>query len=225
MKTVAFVPMKTNNERLPNKNTKSLTDGKPLCRYILDTLQTITEQKAVDETYVFCSNSSVMEYAPASIKYLTRDTSLDQSSTGILDVLKSFANTVEADVYVLAHATAPFLKAKSIIQGIEAVKSGEYDSALTVLRQQDFIWKDGKPFNYSLDHIARTQDLEPMYTETTGLYIYTRKLIMEKGRRVGDKPFLIMVDKIEATDINEPIDFEIADAIHHFGLTNDRRKQ
>lgn len=225
MKIVAFVPMKLNNERLPNKNTKPLTDGKPLCRYILDTLQLAMEQKAVDETYVFCSNPSVMEYAPNTMKYLTRDTSLDQSTTGILDVLKAFANNVEADVYVLAHATAPFLKAKSLIKGIEAVKSGEYDSALTVLRQQDFLWKDGMPFNYSLEHVARTQDLEPMYIETTGLYIYTRELIMEKGRRVGDKPYLIQVDKIEATDINEPIDFEIANAIHHFGLTYDRREQ
>lgn len=225
MKTVAFVPMKTNNERLPNKNTKSLTDGKPLCNYILDTLQEIMEQKAVDETYVFCSNPSVMEYVPNTIRYLTRDTSLDQNSTGILDVLKAFAGKVEADVYVLAHATAPFLKARSIIKGIEAVKNGEYDSALTVLRQQDFLWKGGMPFNYSLDNVARTQDLDPLYIETTGLYIFTRKLILEKGRRIGDKPFLIMVDKIEATDINDPVDFEIADAIHHFGLTNDRRKQ
>lgn len=225
MKIVAFVPMKTNNERLPNKNTKSLTDGKPLCNYILDTLQEIMDQKAVDETYVFCSNPSVMEYVPNTIRYLTRDTSLDQNSTGILDVLKAFAGNVEADVYVLAHATAPFLKARSIIKGIEAVTSGEYDSALTVLRQQDFLWKEGMPFNYSLDNVARTQDLNPLYIETTGLYIFTRKLILEKNRRIGDKPFLIMVDKIEATDINDPVDFEIADAIHHFGLTKDRRKQ
>ena len=33
MKTVAIVPMKLNNRRLPQKNTKSFTNGKPLCHY------------------------------------------------------------------------------------------------------------------------------------------------------------------------------------------------
>ena len=31
MKVTAFVPMKLNNERLPGKNTKAFTNGKPLC--------------------------------------------------------------------------------------------------------------------------------------------------------------------------------------------------
>jgi len=35
MKTVAVVPMKLNNSRLPNKNIKEFTNGKPLCHYIL----------------------------------------------------------------------------------------------------------------------------------------------------------------------------------------------
>lgn len=38
MKTVAVVPMKLNNRRLPNKNIKSFTNGKPLSYYILSTL-------------------------------------------------------------------------------------------------------------------------------------------------------------------------------------------
>ena len=37
-KVTAVVPMKLNNRRLPQKNTKSFTNGKPLCYYILSTL-------------------------------------------------------------------------------------------------------------------------------------------------------------------------------------------
>ena len=40
MKIIAIVPMKLNNRRLPQKNTKSFTNGKPLCHYILSTLLT-----------------------------------------------------------------------------------------------------------------------------------------------------------------------------------------
>ena len=45
MKTVAFVPIKLNNERLPGKNTKCFINGKPLITYILDTLKKV---KVVD---------------------------------------------------------------------------------------------------------------------------------------------------------------------------------
>ena len=37
MKTVAFVPIKMNNERLPEKNTKEFSNGRPLISYVLET--------------------------------------------------------------------------------------------------------------------------------------------------------------------------------------------
>lgn len=45
MKIVAIVPMKLNNTRLPQKNTKSFTNGKPLCYYILNTLLKIKKNR------------------------------------------------------------------------------------------------------------------------------------------------------------------------------------
>ena len=38
MTTVAVVPIKRNNRRLPHKNTRPFTGGQPLCWYILTTL-------------------------------------------------------------------------------------------------------------------------------------------------------------------------------------------
>ena len=128
-KVVAFVPMKLNNERLPGKNTKAFNGGKPLLTYILDTL---TKVKGVDEAYVYCSNDEVKKYLPDGIKFLKRSESLDTSSTLIIDVLKAFAEDVDADIYVLTHATAPFIKAKTIETAIDKVKNEEYDSAFTV---------------------------------------------------------------------------------------------
>lgn len=210
MKTVAFVPIKLNSERLPGKNIKAFTNGKPLISYILKTLKLVS---IIDEIYVYCSSDEIKEFLPHGVNYLKRDSYYDLSSTSFNEVLISFAQLIRADVYVLAHATSPFISAESIICGIDKVKSGNYDSALAVSKLQEFLWKDGRPFNYEVEHIPRTQDLEPLYTETCGLYVYTADLILNKKRRVGDSPFLIEVSKIEACDINEPIDFDIADAI------------
>lgn len=210
MKTVAFVPIKLNNERLPGKNTKSFTNGKPLVTYILDTLCKVCN---IDEIYVYCSNEAICEYLPYNVKFLKRKEYLDLSTTSFNEVLTTFAELVPSDIYVLTHATAPFISEISFNKGILAVASGEYDSALSVEKKQEFIWKDGCPFNYAPESIPRTQDLDPFYIETCGMYIYTRKLILDEHRRIGHKPYLVEVSKIEASDINTPEDFDLADAI------------
>lgn len=210
MKIVAFVPIKMNNERLPGKNTKKFSNGRPLINYILDTLKEVDN---IDEIYVYCSNDEIVEYLPDGVKFLKRDPYLDKSTTSFNEVLKYFARDVDADIYLLTHATAPFISTNSFKKGIDAVKSGKYDSALSVEKLQEFLWKDGTTFNYNPENIPRTQDLEPYYTETCGMYVYTAKLIKEEGRRIGHHPFLVEVSKIEACDINNSDDFVIADAI------------
>ena len=217
MKTVAIVPMKLNNRRLPQKNTKPFTNGKPLCWYILSTLLKIKE---IDEVYVYCSNPDIKEFIPEGIRYLQRSPSLDQDTTKMNEVLQCFAKDVPADVYVMTHTTAPFISFNSIKKGLLAVQSGEYDSAFAAKLLQDFLWKDGKPFNYELDAIPRTQDLPPLYEETSGFYIYTKSVITELNRRIGNKPFIVEVGEIESIDIDELEDFMLADAMYNYMIDN-----
>lgn len=212
MKTVAIVPMKLNNTRLPQKNIKPFTNGKPLCYYILNTLLKINK---INEVYVYCSNEAIKEYLPEGVKYLKRDKSLDSDTTKMNEVLKAFAKDVPADIYVMTHTTAPFISKQSIIKGIEAVESGMNDSAFAAKKLQDFIWKNGRPFNYELDNIPRTQDLPPLHQETSGFYIYEACVINDLGRRIGQTPYIVEVNEIEAIDIDEKEDFEIADAIYN----------
>lgn len=217
MKVVAIVPMKLNNRRLPQKNTKSFTNGKPLCYYILSTLLKINE---IDEVYVYCSNPEIKDYIPDGVKYLRRSESLDQDTTSMTEVLTCFTEEVSADIYVMTHTTAPFVTKESIQKGLDAVKSGEYDSSFAAKKLQDFLWIDGAPFNYSLDNIPRTQDLAVLYEETSGFYIYKREVMTELHRRIGEKPFIVELGEIESVDIDEEEDFIIADAIYNHLFVN-----
>ena len=201
MKIVAIVPMKLNNKRLPQKNTKSFTNGAPLCTYILNTLKKVDR---IEEIYVYCSNPDIKEFLPEGVKYLKRSESLDQDTTSMTEVLNCFAQDVDADIYVMTHTTAPFVSEESISKGLDAVLSGEYDSSFAAKKLQDFLWKDGKPFNYALDNIPRTQDLDTMYEETSGFYVYEKSVMTEKHRRIGDNPFIVEVGEIESVDIDEP---------------------
>lgn len=213
MKTVAIVPMKLNNRRLPQKNTRPFTNGKPLCYYILSTLLKI---EAIDEVYVYCSNPNIREFIPEGVKYLQRSADLDQDTTKMNEVLQCFASDVPADIYVMTHTTAPFVKKESIEKGLHAVISGEYDSSFAAKKLQDFLWKDGVPFNYALNNIPRTQDLPALYEETSGFYIYRNEVMIQLNRRIGNKPYIVEVGEIESIDIDEAEDFIIADAIYNF---------
>ena len=204
--------MKLNNRRLPQKNTKSFTNGKPLCWYILSTLLKIEE---LDEVYVYCSNPDIQAFIPEGVKYLRRSESFDQDTTKMNEVLLAFSKEVDADVYVMTHTTAPFVSVESIKKGIFAVKDEGYDSSFAAKKLQDFLWNMGKPFNYQLDNIPRTQDLPVLYQETSGFYIYKKEVIQKYNRRIGENPFIVEVDEIEAVDIDEGEDFLIADAIYN----------
>lgn len=210
MRIVAVVPMKLNNQRLPQKNTKPFTNGKPLCHYILSTLLKVN---AIADVYVYCSNPAIIDYIPEGVRYLKRSTQLDTDSTKMNAVLSAFAEDVPADIYVMTHTTAPFISGISIEKGLNAVVSGKYDSAFAAKKLQDFLWRDGKPFNYQLDQIPRTQDLPIIYEETSGFYIYRNSVITDMKRRIGNSPYIVEVGEIESIDIDEAEDFEIADAI------------
>lgn len=219
MKIVAIVPMKLNNRRLPQKNTKSFTNGKPLCCYILSTLLSIED---IEDVYVYCSNPDIKEYIPDGVKYLRRSETLDKDTTKMNEVLQSFASDVPADIYVMTHTTAPFITADSITKGLNAVKNDGFDSSFAAKKLQDFLWKDGKPFNYKLNDIPRTQDLPALYEETSGFYIYKSEVITSLNRRIGNNPFIVEVGEIESIDIDEPEDFKIADAVYNYKLMKEK---
>ncbi|MER2108712.1 MAG: acylneuraminate cytidylyltransferase family protein [Solibacillus sp.] len=207
MKIVALVPIKLNNERLKNKNILELEEGKPLLTYVLNTLANV---KYIDEAYVYCSDEVIKDFLPEHIIFKKRSQSLDSNTTTINEILESFTNEVDADVYLLTHATSPFISVEKINQGIEAVLFDSYDSAFSVEELKDFVWYKNKPLNYCLENVPRTQDLEAVYRETSGFYIFKKEVFLKNRRRIGDRPLKLCVGPKEAIDIDEEVDFLLA---------------
>lgn len=205
-KIVAIMPIKTNNERLPHKNTKILGE-KPLLRYELDTLLTIEK---IEKIYVYCSDETIKNYIPNDVEFLKRPDYLDLPTSNFTQIFESFMKIIDADIYVYAHATAPFVCKRTMEECIEKVYSGENDSAFCATRIQDYLWKDGKPLNFDASNLPRSQDLEVIYRETSGIYVFTKEVFFKNNRRIGDNPYIKEVTYKEAVDINNPEDFEMA---------------
>ena len=84
-KVVAFVPIKLNNQRLPGKNLLPL-GGKPLCRYIFETL---LEVDGIDRVYAYCSDERLRGFLPDGVEFLERDAKLDGDLVKGLDIYRS----------------------------------------------------------------------------------------------------------------------------------------
>ncbi len=209
MKVVAFVPIRLNSKRVVGKNLKILGD-KPLMHYILETL---TKVSLIDEIYVYCSDETIASQLPSGVKFLKRDSCLDSDETLGGDIYDAFVKEVDADVYLLGHTTSPFIKVATINNAIDKVLSGEYDSSFSAQKVQTFTWYKGKPLNYNLTNIPRTQDIEPVFVETSSFYIFRRETWMECHQRIGAKPYMALIDQIEGIDIDYPEDFDFAEKV------------
>ena len=212
MKIVGIMPIKLNNERLPGKNTKIL-GGKPLLQHALDNL---LETKLCDEIYVYCSNEAIKEYLPNGITFLKRDSSLDLPTSNFTQIFSSFSNLIDADIYVFMHATAPFVKSQTMEECINAVLKNNYDSSFCATIIQDFLWEDNKPLNFDATNLPRSQDLKPIYRETSGVYVFKKEVFNTIKRRIGINPYIKVVSFKEAVDINNPEDFSLAEALLNF---------
>lgn len=205
-KVVAFVPIKFYSQRLKNKNILQL--GKfPLCHHIFLALKKCPE---IDEICVFCSSERIVDYIPKSVRFIKRSEDLDKDEVRGLQIIESFVDTVDADIYLLAHATAPFTRPETIRKGLHALETSDHDSAFAVKSIKTYCWYKGKPLNYQLKDFVRTQEIEPVYYETSSFFIFTKEVFKTMHQRIGNKPFLCEVDDIEAIDIDEQQNYDLA---------------
>ncbi|HHX17788.1 MAG TPA: acylneuraminate cytidylyltransferase family protein [Clostridium sp.] len=206
MKTVALVPIKLNSQRLPHKNILPIA-GHPLCWHICNSL---IQVKCIDEVYVYCSDEAVTQYLPQGTLFKQREKWLDGDLVKGFDIYRNFINEVDADIYVLAHTTSPFIKTSSIEKALSHIISGQNDSAFSAERIQTFAWYQGKPINYDLNDIPRTQDIDPIWVETSAFFMFKKEIFTVHNRRIGFNPYIQEVSGIEALDIDEKKDYDLA---------------
>lgn len=214
MKVTVFMPIKLNNERTPGKNIKKFADGVALLQVPLKTALRVKEKGCIDRIVVFCSQDEIKRYVPEGVEVIKRPEYLDTQAIKCADIIEAFLNTVDSDLYVMYHATSPFITEDTLIKCIEAVKSGRYDSAFAAKKLQNFIWFDGKPLNFALDYAPRTQDMKPYYCELSSPYVFTRDIFKKYHGRTGENPYICECNEVECIDIDYPEDFLLANAVY-----------
>jgi CMP-N-acetylneuraminic acid synthetase len=218
-KKIGFVPVRIGSKSIPKKNIKNW-NNKPLLFWVCDALEKSSE---IDEFWIASDSEEInnifneFKFSKGKIYNRSIKNSQDKSSTE--SVLIEFINNKKLkkeDLIVLCQATSPYLKAADIDYGITKIIDKNFDSLLSVVKFERFIWNNsGEALNYDINNRPRRQDMEDYFIENGALYISNvQNILNSKCRLSGSVGYHIMPKQTEF-ELDEPEDWILSESLFH----------
>ncbi|EAK0823120.1 acylneuraminate cytidylyltransferase family protein [Campylobacter lari] len=219
MKVNALLPMKGNSERVKNKNMKDF-DGFPLYHAIMKNL---LESSYVDKIFINTDSDIIASDVNKNfdcdrVVIIKRPKEIQGDFVSMNDIIAYDLTQCNGEYFLQTHSTNPLLKTSTIDLAVKKFFDGLdlYDSLFSVTKVQTrFYDKNAKAINHDPNELLRTQDLEPMYEENSNFYIFSKESFNLAGKkRIGLKPQIFSMNKLEAVDIDNPEDFILAKLLY-----------
>lgn len=212
---VAIVPMRHQSERVNGKNFRPFA-GRPLYHHIVDALAAcdLVSTTVIDTDSPVIADDATRHF-PA-VLVVERPVHLRAPGIPMNDVLLYDLGRLEGEFFLQTHSTNPLVRTSTIRCAITAFFDAypANDSLFSVTRRQTRFWTaDGVAVNHDPAVLLRTQDLPPIFEENSNLYIFSRHSLAERRNRIGARPLLFEIDRLEAWDIDDETDFRIAELI------------
>lgn len=209
----AIVPMRHTSERVPGKNYR-LFGGRPLYHHIV---RSLLGCPSIAEVVIDTDSPWIREDAAQTfpaVRLVERPEHLRAGTTPMNEVLLHAVKQVPADFYLQTHSTNPLLPSREITRAVEAFLAShpEHDSLFSVTRLQTRLWDErGRPINHDPAVLLRTQDLPPVFEENSCIYIFDAETLARRRNRIGERPLLFELTREDAMDIDEELDFAVAE--------------
>lgn len=205
MKTLGIIPARSGSKGIPNKNLRELA-GKPLLAYALEA----ANASGVIDRLILSTDS--VEIADLGRKLglevpFMRPAELAADDSPMLDVLQHAVAQLEREAWrpeliVLLQPTSPLRRPEHIREAVELLKSGNYDSAVSVVEipslfapQKAMAIRDGLLTFWAAEGkgITRRQQTEAAYAREGTVYACRRDVLMDKGNLYGERsaPYLV----------------------------------
>lgn len=209
----AIITVRSGSKRVKNKNLRPFA-GSSLLEIKIKQMQRISELDAVQVN----SNDDEMLKIGKDLgcEIFKRDEYYATDMVSTNELRKNAAENIDADIILVTNCTNPLLKDETIRNAIKVYKSlsKEFDSLNTAHEVKDFLWYEGKAYNYNPAKTPRSQDLPDILGLDSALNIISRKRMIEISNFVGVNPFLYKISDLEATDIDTELDFEVAEYLY-----------
>ena len=215
MRVKALVAVRSGSMRVQNKNIRPFA-GSSLLEVKLEQLKRIPN---LDGVVVNSNDDQMLAIAERmGCETVKRDPYYASNEVSMSDVYQNMAEQIDTDVIAYINVTNPLLKDETIVSAIEKYKelvvTGEYDSLNSAHLIKEFMFKDNKPINYDLKHQPRSQDLPDIAALNFAVSIISKEKMISNKNVVGEKPYIYVIDEVEATDIDNQIDFDFAEYMY-----------
>jgi CMP-N-acetylneuraminic acid synthetase len=219
-KITAFLPCRKGSQRVPKKNIKPFVDFE--FGLIQIKLKQLIEACNVDKIVLSTNDDEILDYAASlqSDKIIPhkRVELLSSSETSTDDLVAHALDLIPQGHILWTHVTSPFVNAQlydKIIQQYRTALLDDYDSLMTTNLIHGFLWDENGPINYdrTLEKWPRTQTIKPLYEINSAVFLSSSENYYNLNDRIGEKPFLYVLDKIQSFDIDWEEDYKIAEMI------------
>lgn len=208
----ALIPVRSGSKRVKNKNIRPFA-GSNLLEIKINQLKRI---KRLDGIVVNSNDDEMLSIAKnLGVETVKRDEYYAGDNV-TNEMYKNIAQNCNSDIIMYTNVTSPCIKDSTIETAIDFyfANNDKFDSVNTAHYIKEFLWLDGKPINYKLEKTPKSQDLPDIMALNFAINIIKRERLIELSHYVGRTPYLYPVDKIEAIDIDDMIDFEFAEFMY-----------
>ncbi len=210
MKMKALIAVRAGSQRVKNKNIRPFAESNLLTIKI----EQLKRIDMLDGIIVNSDDDKMLEIAEEhGCEVFKREAYYASSSVSMSEVYKNMAENADTDIIVYTNVTNPLIEDYTIKSAILKYMevSGEYDSLNTAHLIKEFLFQNGRAMNYDLKNQPRSQDLPEIYALNFAVNILSRQTMIKCRNVVGMHPYIYEIGNVEATDIDDMIDFDFAE--------------
>jgi len=215
---LAIVPARGGSKGIPGKNLVPLA-GKPLLVHTLDQANASPLIRRLVVSTDSVEIAAVAKESGAEVILRPSEISGDEapSESALLHCVDSLkaSEEYEPDLVVFLQATSPIRRAGDIDRAIKTLREGGYDSVFSASPTHGFVWElqgaNGPvPLDYDPAHRPMRQKVGDRLVENGSVYVFKPWVLRQTGLRLGGKVGVYRMGFLEALQIDEPFDLDLA---------------
>lgn len=208
------IPLKTNSERVPNKNLRHFYLDKSLFDIKAEQL---LRTFAPEDIYVSSENPMVQKLVESyGFNFHLRDISLTGKQTRENKLVKTIIETIPGKPDIMwCQVTQPLFDEFERLIDVYNNLDPKFDSICVVKKQRHHLLDSfGNPVNFNFGYWHKiSQDLPEMYEVCWAAFIMKREMLEQAWYQIGRNPYLFETNK-KLVDIDNIEDFELASLIY-----------
>ena len=224
MKNLAIIPARFGSKGLKDKNIK-LLNGKPLLAY---TIEAAKKSRLFDEIMVSTDSEEYAKIArefDAEVPFL-RSKELSNDTASSWDVVKEVIRRYQGlhsifDTVALLQPTSPMRSSTDIVEGYKKMEEKNANIIIGVCEvDHSPLWSNTLTKSDSMigfikpEFVKMPRQSLPIYYRINGaLYIIKVDYLMKAKDIYANKSFAIVMDKEHSVDIDDNLDFLIAEML------------